>query len=232
MRTVNKNARKIESVELEAGALQAKVQAIAQHRSQLQGSSFFFGESLPNFAVFNIGTLVVIAIASLANIANLYLVNYGFNRVEAHVAGNILTLETAFALVFGILIYQEIPVLRELLGSALIIFSVYQMNRLESTYDIQDARSARGLVTHNFLHNARFAWWPRIIAPRHLQFSRPLQGQYTLWLSEEITRSCDMSQTCLTRLVVFSAEKTSLRLPQPKNPPKGGFFEGCGPYRI
>ena len=93
-------------------------------------TSFFVGESLPSFAAFSIPTIAVLIIASLANVANLFLVNYGFGRVEAHIAGNVLALEMAFALVFGILIYQEIPILRELLGGALIVYSVYRMNKL------------------------------------------------------------------------------------------------------
>lgn len=93
-------------------------------------SSFLVGESLPSLSAFSPPTIFVIVVASLANVANLFLVNYGFGRVEVSVAGNILTLETAFALLFGLFIYHEIPALRELLGGAVIIFSVYQMNRL------------------------------------------------------------------------------------------------------
>lgn len=93
-------------------------------------AGFIAQEPFAPASAFSPAIIGVLIVASLTNVLNLYLTNYGFKRVDVSVAGNILTLETAFALMFGIVLYHEIPVLRELLGGAMIVFSVYQMNKL------------------------------------------------------------------------------------------------------
>ncbi len=94
-------------------------------------TSLALGEPLPNISEFSPILLFTLAGASLFNVANLYLTNYGFERVKVGIAGNILTLEVVFALLYGILLFHEMPLLRELVGGALIVFSVYQINRKE-----------------------------------------------------------------------------------------------------
>ena len=95
-------------------------------------SSIVAGEALPTgdqFTPWIIGTLIV---AAVFNLLNLYLTNYGFKKVKAAVAGNILTLETVIALGYSVFLFHEVPLLQELLGSALVLLSVYQVNKLES----------------------------------------------------------------------------------------------------
>ncbi len=95
----------------------------------LFATSMAVGESIPSASDFTpilIGTLVV---AALFNVANLYLTNYGFKRVAVGIAGNLIALETVFALVYGAVLFQETLVLRELLGGALVLLSVYLINR-------------------------------------------------------------------------------------------------------
>lgn len=92
-------------------------------------SSFMAGESLPTVGQFTPLVLAALVGAALFNLANLFLTNYGFQRVKMGVAGNILTLESVFALAYSVMLYGEIPGLRELIGGALIIFSVVQINR-------------------------------------------------------------------------------------------------------
>lgn len=94
-------------------------------------ASFFAGESVPLASAFSVQAIGVIAIASIANIACLVLINYGFVRVSASVAGNMLMLEPFFAVLFSIFLYQEIPVARELVGGGLIVYSAYAINRLK-----------------------------------------------------------------------------------------------------
>lgn len=93
-------------------------------------TSFFMGEGLPthNWSYF-LG--LVVLFAGLFNVGNLYLTNYGFERVEAVFASNLLTLESLFAIVVGFIFFREVPVMRELVGGAMIIFSVIKMNELE-----------------------------------------------------------------------------------------------------
>lgn len=96
-------------------------------------ASFLVREpSLPLSAFTHPLTVAALLMSSLFNVFNLYLVGYGFKRVSASVGGNILTLETVFALLISVLLYAEIPSLRELAGGALIVLSVYQVNRLSA----------------------------------------------------------------------------------------------------
>lgn len=94
-------------------------------------SSVFIGEGLPldNWSYF---LLAVVAGAGLFNVGNLFFTNYGFERVKAVLASNLLTLESLFAVVIGFLFFKELSNIKELLGGILIIFSVVQMNKLES----------------------------------------------------------------------------------------------------
>jgi drug/metabolite transporter (DMT)-like permease len=101
------------------------------------GSVFLFvtslciGETLPTSDQFSLLTIVVLTGAALFNVANLFLTNYGFQNVKVAVAGNILTLEVVFALLYGIFMYKEIPTFYEWVGSTLILLSVYLVNKTE-----------------------------------------------------------------------------------------------------
>lgn len=94
------------------------------------GSIFVLGEPIPSLSLFNFTTIIIIFLAALFIVANLFLTNYGFERVEAVIAGNIIILEVFFALMISIILYSEIPTLREFIGGALIVFSALQMNRI------------------------------------------------------------------------------------------------------
>ena len=69
--------------------------------------------------------------AGTFNVANVFLINYGFEKVDAVLASNILTLESFFAILLGFLFYGEIPLVKELIGGAIIISSVIWMNQLK-----------------------------------------------------------------------------------------------------
>jgi len=78
----------------------------------------------------NWGLLLAVIGAGIFNIGNVFLTNYGFQRVEAVLASNILTLESVFAVILGFLFYREIPLPKELLGGVIITLSVIGTNRL------------------------------------------------------------------------------------------------------
>ncbi|MEK7522472.1 MAG: EamA family transporter, partial [Patescibacteria group bacterium] len=75
--------------------------------------------------------LLVVLGAGVFNVGNLFLTNYGLERVEAVLASNLFALELIFALLIGFLFYRELPNLKEIFGGVLILFSVVQMNKLE-----------------------------------------------------------------------------------------------------
>ena len=92
--------------------------------------SLFLREGLPinNWTPF---LLLIVLGAGIFNLGNLLLTNYGFARVEAVLASNILALESVFAIIISLIFYKEVSNLKEIIGGILILFSVIQMNKLE-----------------------------------------------------------------------------------------------------
>jgi drug/metabolite transporter (DMT)-like permease len=93
--------------------------------------SIFIGEGIPTQG-WGGGIIVAVFGAGLFNVLNVFLTNYGFQKVEAVLAGNILTLEAFFAVVLGFVFYKEVPLTKEVLGGLLIIAGVIGMNKLEA----------------------------------------------------------------------------------------------------
>jgi len=97
----------------------------------LFATSLVNGEGLP-VSGWHIGLVLAVLGAGLFNVINMFLTNYGFQKVEAILASNILTLESVFAIVLGFLFYQEVPIAKELLGGIIITLSVIGMNKVEA----------------------------------------------------------------------------------------------------
>ena len=93
--------------------------------------SLIKGDGLPTTG-WNWQLLLAVIGAGIFNIFNVFLTNYGFQKVEAVLASNILTLESAFAVILGFMFYQEIPATRELIGGLIIILGAIAMNQLEA----------------------------------------------------------------------------------------------------
>lgn len=103
-------------------------------------ASFFVVEPALNIAhIFEPVVFFNLALSSVFNVCNLLLINYGFKRVPVSVGGNILILETFFALLISIFLYTEFPAMRELFGGLLIVASVYGINN--STKEASDSSS-------------------------------------------------------------------------------------------
>jgi len=92
--------------------------------------SQLFGDGINEFLTVNPFLLIIIFLAGLTFILINYFGSYGFEKVQAIIANNILVLESVFGLLFGLLLYNEIPVLREVLGGIIIVISAILMNRL------------------------------------------------------------------------------------------------------
>jgi drug/metabolite transporter (DMT)-like permease len=90
-------------------------------------------EKLPT----HVGLIAWIGLAASAimNLTGLYLVNYVFSNLKAHVAGNILLLEGVFAMIVGFVLYGEALTVHELIGAAIIIVSAYAVGSLEARRD-------------------------------------------------------------------------------------------------
>lgn len=86
-------------------------------------------EGLP--ALHHVSDILLIAGAGLFNVANLLLTNYGFQKVDAVLASNLLMLETPLAVVLGLALFFEVPTPQALAGGALIVLSAYLMNKFD-----------------------------------------------------------------------------------------------------
>lgn len=96
----------------------------------LFGLSVFIGEGVPSVSTLGIAALLSLLASAAFNVFHLYYSNYGFERISVTLAGQLLMLEVPVALIYGVLLYGEVPVLRELIGGALIVWSAWQMNRI------------------------------------------------------------------------------------------------------
>jgi len=92
--------------------------------------SLFKGDGLP-LVGWNWGLLLAVIGAGAFNTMNVFLTNYGFQKVEAVLASNILTLESFFAIILGFIFYKEAPLLKDLFGGIVITYAVIAMNKLE-----------------------------------------------------------------------------------------------------
>jgi drug/metabolite transporter (DMT)-like permease len=93
--------------------------------------SIFKGDGLP-VTGWGWGLLLAVIGAGAFNTINVFLTNYGFQKVEAVLASNILTLESFFAIILGFIFYREAPFLKDLLGGVIITVAVIAMNKLET----------------------------------------------------------------------------------------------------
>lgn len=82
--------------------------------------------------------ILILLVAGCLGVANIFLINYGFKRVSAVIAGNILALELVFGMLFGFVIYHELLSLREIIGGLIILGAVIMTNQLNSREKVRD----------------------------------------------------------------------------------------------
>ena len=91
--------------------------------------SIAVGEGIPKFQ-WHPWVLATLLMAGIMNVVNFNLANYGFSKVNNILAGNVLTLEAFWSVVFGFLIFRETLSVKEFMVGLLIILGVIGMNRL------------------------------------------------------------------------------------------------------
>ena len=82
--------------------------------------------------------VLVLFIAGCLGVANIFLINYGFERVSAVIAGNILALEQVFGTLFGFILYGELLSIREIIGGVVILIAVILTNQLNKRENVKD----------------------------------------------------------------------------------------------
>jgi drug/metabolite transporter (DMT)-like permease len=100
--------------------------------AQLFVISLLAGEQLP-FTGWNVGIIGVLLASGLTVAALSYLMNYGFARVPAVLAGNIITSSNFVAILTAFIAFGEVPILREFFGGLLIVISVLLMHITQDT---------------------------------------------------------------------------------------------------
>lgn len=103
---------------------------------QLFVISLIAGEPLP-VTGWNLGIIGVLIASGLTVAALSFLMNYGFARVQAVLAGNIITMSNFFSTLTAFIAFGEVPILRELFGGILIVMSVIWMHRLEGAKEVK-----------------------------------------------------------------------------------------------
>lgn len=76
-------------------------------------------------------TVLILVLGGFLNAGVGYLMNYGFSRVDAVLANNLIALEPIFATFFAFLVFSEVPISKEILGGTLIILSAILLHRTE-----------------------------------------------------------------------------------------------------
>jgi drug/metabolite transporter (DMT)-like permease len=94
-------------------------------------TSIVKGEGLP-LSNWGWGVFLALLLGGLLNTAVSFFMNYGFSRINAVLASNILASEPVFATLFAFLVFRELPLPKEILGGILVIASAILMNQLES----------------------------------------------------------------------------------------------------
>jgi drug/metabolite transporter (DMT)-like permease len=93
--------------------------------------SVILGEGVPDLHISALSWFVI-ALGGVLNVISLFLSNYAFEHVDTVRAGNLLNLETAWGLLFGLVFYHEWPSLIGLFGGFLIVACVVGMNVFSS----------------------------------------------------------------------------------------------------
>jgi drug/metabolite transporter (DMT)-like permease len=93
--------------------------------------SQILGEGVSEFAAVPLSLVLVVFLAGTTFISLAFFSSYAFKRVEAIIANNILILESVFALLIGLAVYQEVPTFKEILGGILIVLSAVLMNKVQ-----------------------------------------------------------------------------------------------------
>lgn len=69
-----------------------------------------------------------IAVAGALSVLNVFLINYGFEHVDPVYAGNLLTVESVWGLLFGLIFYQQVPSVTGIVGGLVIVGCAVGLN--------------------------------------------------------------------------------------------------------
>lgn len=108
--------------------------------------SIISGDGLPHPAAVNLRFWILLVAAGYLNAFIILLSNYGFRRVKDTIASNIMVLEGTFAVLFGYLIYHEIPTLREIIGAIIILIAAVSSAYIAKEVNLEKTKPKRSTV--------------------------------------------------------------------------------------
>jgi drug/metabolite transporter (DMT)-like permease len=91
-------------------------------------ASFIFGEEFSGIN-WQMSLILILIVAGLFNGLLMLTANYGFSKVSPIIANNILATQSIAGLMIGVILYQEVVSLREIVGGGLIIVSILLFNQ-------------------------------------------------------------------------------------------------------
>lgn len=94
-------------------------------------TSLLHGDALP-IRGWTLGSTLVVLLGGVLNVGISFLPNYGFARIDAVLASNILTVQVVFAALGAFLLFGETPLVHEILGGVFIIGAAIALNYLET----------------------------------------------------------------------------------------------------
>lgn len=98
-------------------------------------SLFLYHHLFANTNQWSILFIAVLIFAGVGAVGNIFLLNYGFERVSGIIAGNIMNLEQIFGPIFGYIFYHELLSSREVIGGIIILTAAILMN-MQNTKEI------------------------------------------------------------------------------------------------
>ncbi len=121
--------RKWQSKDLNNYEITAIILVIASIVSVIM--TFIFDQKLPQIN-FTLQIVAAIGVIALINTLMTFLVNFGFEKIEAVTASMILNLETVFGIIISVLLYLEVPNIKEIIGGFLIIFAAVMVKKTKT----------------------------------------------------------------------------------------------------
>lgn len=91
------------------------------------------GDSLPHIPSHTSAVMLwaAVGLAGVLSVLNVFLINYSFDRVDAVLSGNMLTVECVWGLLFGLFFFGQVPTWSGIIGGAVIVLCALALNLLD-----------------------------------------------------------------------------------------------------
>ncbi|MEU7141160.1 DMT family transporter [Nocardia sp. NPDC046473] len=91
------------------------------------------GDGIPHIPAHTSAVMLwaAVGLAGVLSVLNVFLINYSFDRVDAVLSGNMLTVECVWGLLFGLVFFGQVPTWSGILGGAVIVLCALALNLLD-----------------------------------------------------------------------------------------------------